>query len=259
MGNIDKEISVIMDIYNAYNEDVISKSDKDDLIYLIESTEDRDFEFNLNLWKRNTSKNILFVTGISGSGKSTLASKMAKENGAINIEVDLLEHNDILFDKSVKQDKANLIMKEYMEKTYGGAHKFKTSDTTSFTKEVIKFIIYIIKYAKEHKEDLFIVEGIQIADASTWNPSNTKVDGPNTKKTMDLSMRLMDIISSYPVIVKKTSILKSMKRAVDREGGFSEYKKTFSSLASIKEYLSWYIEMDKNRKQFINNLKKSNS
>ena len=249
------DIKIKLDVYKAYNTKKITKEQKESCEYMIEATKDNELAFNLSKWKRGSNYNILFITGLSGSGKSTLASKMAKENEAIHVEVDLLEHNDILFHEE-KPDKGNQIMKEYMEKNYGGAHKFQTSDMVSFTKEVIKFLTFMLKYAKEHKDDLFIVEGIQIADASTWNPSNTKVDGKNVEQVLNLSMKLMDLIQSYPVIVKNTSILASIYRSARREG-LGTYVKTFNSLASVKEYINFYMEMNRNKKQFIKNMKKN--
>ena len=56
----------------------------------------KDIEYKVNDWK-NGSTNILFITGLSGSGKSTLASQLEKEYNAINFELDLFEHNRILF------------------------------------------------------------------------------------------------------------------------------------------------------------------
>ena len=261
------DIELELDVYKAFNKGCITESEKDECIMMIESAKDNELQFNLNKWKRGTSTNVLFITGLSGSGKSTLASKMAKENDAIHVEVDLLEHNSILFDdniidydgKKVIHDKGNIIMKEYMQKTYGGAKKFQVSDTASFTKEVIKFIVYMLKYAKEHKDELFIVEGIQVADSTTWNLSNTKSTNEEIRKTLEMSMKLMDLVSQYPVIIKNTSVLQSIYRAAKREGDVKEYFKSFNSIQSIKEYIQFYMEMRKNKNQFIKNMKKSNS
>ena len=50
-----------------------------------------DYCLNLENWKREKGKNVLFITGLSGSGKTTLAKKMEKEYGAYMFELDGIE------------------------------------------------------------------------------------------------------------------------------------------------------------------------
>ena len=245
-------IEEIVKIYKEYSSSNISKKDKEILMSMLESVNDNEIQFNLSKWRRNSSTNILFITGLSGSGKSTLASELSKENDAINIEVDLLEHNSILFEDK-HPDRANQIMKEYMQKTYGGPKKFQTSNTVDFNKEVIKFINYMIQYSKQHKEELFILEGIQIADASTWKL--TKNNDPKIQETINMSIKLMDTISNYPVIIKNTSIIESISRAAKREGNIKDYIKSFKSIKEVKDFILWYAEMNKNKNTFLKNMK----
>jgi hypothetical protein len=193
----------------------------------------KDLEFNLDKWKPG-GKNVLFITGLSGSGKSTKAAKLAKEYNAINIELDLFEHNNILFNKNTHNDEANLIVKEYFEKKYGGPKKFKFSDPGT-GRYIYEFIEYCIGYARQHKDRLFIMEGIQLAD-----------------------LEMDDELKDEPVIIVHSSILKSMYRAAKREG-IKDYIKSFDSFKGVVEYFRWYKEMDKNNKRLSKAMKEDAS
>ena len=191
----------------------------------------KDAEFNLSSWTPN-GKNILFITGLSGSGKSTKAAKLAKEKDAVNIELDLVEHNEILFDDSVTQDEGNQILKEFFNKKFGGPKKLesKTMKVADIMYDAIK---YCMNYASKNKRKLFIAEGIQL---------------------MDLEM--VDELKGYPVIVVNTSILKSISQAKKREEGAS-WREFFGSWQSFKEYCKWYFDMEKNKNKFIKDMKES--
>jgi ribosomal protein S18 acetylase RimI-like enzyme len=191
----------------------------------------KDLEYNLDQWKIG-GKNILFITGLSGSGKSTKAAKLAKENNAINIEIDLFEHNDIVFDKNTNNDDGNIIVKEYFEKKYGGARKMPQGDP-KLPHMLYDFIKYCINYASKHKDRLFIMEGIQLAD-----------------------LEMAEELKNYPVIIVNTSIIKSMYRAAKREG-IKDYFNSFKSFSDFLGWFKWYLQMDKNNKKFAKDLKES--
>ena len=66
----------------------------------------------------------------------------------------------------------------------------------------------------------------------------------------------VDVIKSYPTIVVGTSMIKSMWQAYKREEcSFIEYMKSFKSIAGLKEYLDWYMSMEKDRNNLVKNLK----
>lgn len=192
----------------------------------------KDLEYNLDKWKPG-NKNILFITGLSGSGKSTKAANLAKENNAINIEVDLFEHNHIVFDSNTNNDEGNLIVKEYFEKKYSGPKKMKQGDP-KLPHMLYDFIKYCMNYASKHKDRLFIIEGIQLAD-----------------------LEMADEIKGYPVIIVNTSVINSMYRAAKREG-IKDYFKSFKSYDDFRDWLKWYLSMEKNKNNFAKSVKEAN-
>lgn len=197
---------------------------------------EKDLEYNLNKWKVG-QKNVLFITGLSGSGKSTKASKLSKENNAINIEMDLFEYNQILFDPTVNHDEGNLIMKKYFEKRFGGPNKFPVdenniiSDWENFGLEVCQFINHILQIANKNKNKLYVVEGIQI---------------------IEIGDKIFDEIEDYPVIVVGTSMIRSIIQAAKREGVLRYFK--FDSLKDFKIWLKWYLDSEKSKKIFSNKI-----
>lgn len=200
----------------------------------------KDIEHDLDKWKVG-KKNILFVTGLSGSGKSTKAAELSEENNAINIEIDLFEHNSILFDpKNVEQDEGNLIMKEYFEKRFGGKKKWKHYYySENYGEELALFIHYMIEYAKTHADKLFVVEGIQI---------------------LKLGGKIRDEVLECPIIIINTTLIKSIMQAIKRSGGLDGYfgKRgdwNIESFEDFRRWLNWYSDMEKNRANFIDTVK----
>lgn len=206
----------------------------------------KDFEYRLNEWKRG-GKNILFVAGLSGSGKSTLASKLAKENNAIHVEIDLFENNSILYENEKNNDEGNKILKDWFDKNYGGAHKWEISkNAMEFCHALDKFMNYFVQYANKNKDKLYVVEGIQLMDSEYTDNKKRK-------------LVYIDILEKYPCIITGASALKSMYRAyrreVDNGASFTEYMKSFNSFKAIKEYIDLYHSMDRNKNQVIKELK----
>lgn len=200
----------------------------------------KDIEHDLDKWKVG-KKNILFVTGLSGSGKSTKAAELSEENNAINIEIDLFEHNSILFDpKNVEQGEGNLIMKEYFEKRFGGKKKWKHYYySENYGEELALFIHYMIEYAKTHADRLFVVEGVQI---------------------LKLGGKIRDEVLECPIIIINTTLIKSIMQAIKRSGGLDGYfgKRgdwNIESFEDFRRWLNWYSDMEKNRANFIDIVK----
>ena len=186
-----------IDKYDSINEGYI-KSDKD--IYH-------------NKYKFDSGEiNLCFITGQSGSGKTTMASKMTNDF----IQLDDLAQNDLFSDENLKEY-GNLIYsffkgqgkkyrfpnginrEDYINKIFGSYADF-------CNKVYPDFIKYSISYASSHKNDKFIIEGIQIFGFS--KPSD---------------------LDKYAVYIKGTSALLSWYRSTKRDIKESKGKNKLSS------------------------------
>lgn len=192
----------------------------------------KDIEYKLDQWKSGSS-NLLLITGMSGGGKSTLAKELGKEYHAVVIEVDLFEHNRILYssyfkNKSgdyhiAKYSEGEWIIKEYFDKTYSGEKDFDSYET--FYKELEKFIRFIIKLSKLHPGRKYIMEGLQF----------TELSGEIGKE-----------INGYPCIVKGTSLFTSMVRKINRDKDSGDVM-----LKNPWKLFQWYWSQNRNVESFI--------
>ena len=190
-------------------------------------TSKKDIEYKLDSWKKG-SDNILLITGLSGSGKSTRASQLSKEYNAINFELDLFEHNSILFSNNYNHDEANIIMKDIFKKMYGGKKNFDKYSDEDYRKEFVKFFKNLLSYCKSHKDQLFIIEGLQIFKHVAY---------------YDIS-----IIKNIPIIIIGTSLTKSLIRRYKRDHNTSD-----GSFKHPIQLMKKYIEWEKS----LNNLRNS--
>lgn len=190
-------------------------------------TSKKDIEYKLDSWKKG-SDNILLITGLSGSGKSTRASQLSKEYNAINFELDLFEHNSILFSNNYNHDEANIIMKDIFKKMYGGKKNFDKYSDEDYRKEFVKFFKNLQSYCKSHKDQLFIIEGLQIFKHVAY---------------YDIS-----IIENTPIIIIGTSLTKSLIRRYKRDHNTSD-----GSFKHPIQLMKKYIEWEKS----LNNLRNS--
>lgn len=187
----------------------------------------KDIEYKLDSWKKG-SNNILLITGLSGSGKSTRASQLSKEYNAINFELDLFEHNSILFSNNYNHDEANIIMKDIFKKMYGGKKNFDKYSDEDYRKEFVKFFKNLLSYCKSHKDQLFIIEGLQIFKHVAY---------------YDIS-----IIENTPIIIIGVSLTKSLIRRYKRDHNTSD-----GSFKHPIQLMKKYIEWEKS----LNNLRNS--
>lgn len=98
--------------------------------------------------------NIVFITGLPGSGKSSLGKEIAKKYKAQHIELDLVSPMD---GGDVSESKCTSRLYDKFIKTTGS----KVSKDSLFMYNFIKFVI---NWAETHKNEKFVVEGIQLAD-----------------------------------------------------------------------------------------------
>ena len=170
--------------------------------------------------------NICFVTGLSGSGKSTEAEKLAKEYNAEWIELDIFEHCKEFSDGELKQ--AGQVFYDYLSNHKDIWNKLKNNELhgNDLNNEIAKFIKYCIRWCLKHKEDKWIIEGVQVF--SFIDPKEIK---------------------SYPIVFIRASMLKSILQRWKRNGDgkiklWKELKNEFPQL------LSWYIDNEKAFKAF---------
>jgi hypothetical protein len=186
-----------------------------------------DLILNIEKWKKGSSNNILYVTGLSGSGKSTLSEEYEKKYNAIMFEIDGLEHG---YDSSNKGilDK---VKKKFPEYDKYVKNNFKDVDDDERANILEKILLHVISEMYADKDTLYILEGIQIFE---WL-------NPNTLK-------------SKPMIIKGTSMLTSMKRRLEREGNgkidwIAELSKEFPQLFSL--YMSDTKQLSKFKKEIV--------
>ena len=164
----------------------------------LDSAESKDIYHNLDLWE-NGSSNLMWVTGLSGSGKSTIAKEIANTDGAQHIELDDLQRA-----KLRNWDSTGFkILDDYIASKGGLTNIFpyvNDIEKPTFRELVLSneegcanqfkdVLNYIISYAKEHKDEKFVVEGVQIAFYASDD--------------------IIAKISKYPVVIKMTGPLKA--------------------------------------------------
>lgn len=200
-------------------------------------------EYKVEEWKNN-KKNVLLITGLSGAGKSTMAKSLQKKFNAINIELDLFEHNRLLFSLNGHYerpehtlDDGDKIIRDYFNSTYNGKVNWNDKSDEEFYSEFMKFFNYLLKYAESNSNRKFIFEGIQIAGIVSLNLDDM-------------------ILNEIPCIVIGTSVATSMKRRIQRDKDSGD-----NMLQHPFQLLKWYLKRNKNvsifRKGRIKNMRKS--
>lgn len=175
----------------------------------------KDGVYNLDKWKPGPH-NILFITGFSGSGKTTLAEAYEKKYNAIMFELDGIQFN---YDASNK-GLLNKIYKQFpnLKKLIADSNNDKGAWPYKMVGDAIE---YLIRICHEDKDNLYIIEGIQIAGVD---------------KSNDLKYININSIKGEPLIVKGTSALTSSIRAANRNAKSNDEKPSLNEYADRLQY-----------------------
>lgn len=177
---------------------------------------DRD-DLYINMDKFESGKcNVILVTGFSGSGKSTLGKEMvAKYKCDDHFELDALEW---WFDGMINEDE----LKEGMPPIYDWLiHNKKLMNLHRPTNAEIarmmdKLIPHVINWCRKNKNKKYVVDGIQLYESWAENDRCNYLE--------------------YPIVLKGTSGLKSMYRAMKRNG---------DKITDVPFYLKWLAKSNK--------------
>lgn len=177
---------------------------------------DRD-DLYINMDKFESGKcNVILVTGFSGSGKSTLGREMvSKHKCDDHFELDALEW---WFDGMIDEDQ----LKEGMPPIYDWLiHNKKLMNLHRPTNAEIarmmdKLIPHVINWCRKNKNKKYVVDGIQLYESWAENDRCNYLE--------------------YPIVLKGTSGLKSMYRAMKRNG---------DKITDVPFYLKWLAKSNK--------------
>lgn len=177
---------------------------------------DRD-DLYINMDKFESGKcNVILVTGFSGSGKSTLGKEMvSKYKCDDHFELDALEW---WFDGMINEDE----LKEGMPPIYDWLiHNKKLMNLHRPTNAEIarmmdKLIPHVINWCRKNKNKKYVVDGIQLYESWAENDRCNYLE--------------------YPIVLKGTSGLKSMYRAMKRNG---------DKITDVPFYLKWLAKSNK--------------
>lgn len=177
---------------------------------------DRD-DLYINMDKFESGKcNVILVTGFSGSGKSTLGREMvSKYKCDDHFELDALEW---WFDGMIDEDQ----LKEGMPPIYDWLiHNKKLMNLHRPTNAEIarmmdKLIPHVINWCRKNKNKKYVVDGIQLYESWAENDRCNYLE--------------------YPIVLKGTSGLKSMYRAMKRNG---------DKITDVPFYLKWLAKSNK--------------
>jgi adenylate kinase family enzyme len=180
----------------------------------------KDIQYNFE--KYRNEDNILFITGLVGSGKSTLARELGKKYNATVIIQDFLAWSDLIDSKECAFF-VDMFQKLYPEtKNYFKNNEWRKNNLTSEEKNDyrVRFDKMVVDYANENKDRLFIYEGSDLFCKSDIN-----------------------IMSNHPIIIKRTSAIKSYIRNYKRSNHNNTFKKKLEYLKRMKyEFKRFYVQ-----------------
>lgn len=209
---------------------VYSDPDGEDILnenYIIDK---KNAELDIDMWKKDSDHNILFITGLSGSGKSTYARQLAKEENATIIELDIFQCYDKFKNAGTRKNDISMKMvSEFLEENPEMVDiDFSNIKLESFGDSFTKYFKWLLN--KLHKSnERYIIEGIHIM----------------------LFIPYSDI-KGEPIICIGTSMIKSFWRMWKREGlthkDFIRYG---------KRYFLLYKEWERQYKNFQDSFNES--
>lgn len=209
---------------------VYSDPDGEDILnenYIIDK---KNAELDIDMWKKDSDHNILFITGLSGSGKSTYARQLAKEENATIIELDIFQCYDKFKNAGTRKNDISMKMvSEFLEDNPEMVDiDFSNIKLESFGDSFTKYFKWLLN--KLHKSnERYIIEGIHIM----------------------LFIPYSDI-KGEPIICIGTSMIKSFWRMWKREG-FTH--KDFIRYG--KRYFLLYKEWERQYKNFQDSFNES--
>lgn len=168
--------------------------------------------------------NILLITGLSGSGKSTLAQQLSRKYNADYIELDMFEHC-YSFENDDQLRECGEVFFDYLttHKTLWMKLKNRELVGKDLALETFNFFQYCLRWCKKRKPNKFIIEGIQIFE--TYEKGDDTV--------------------IYPIIVKNTSVLKSVLRGAKRDS---------IDMTKIPKRFKWLFNSEKTLNKFVKDL-----
>ena len=159
----------------------------------------KDRYYNIDNWKKERGKNILFITGIAGSGKSTLGKELSTKYNAEYIDMDIFM--DGIKNKHMQWSDRRSFMHEMIDDFYSNDNfNIKREEYDNFTDYdrytlIQNMMNWIFDYCGKRSTRLFVLEGIWIY------------------VYMDYSF-----LQDKPLIIKGTSAYTSNLRAYKRGG-----------------------------------------
>lgn len=178
---------------------------------------------NLSQWGKDPSHNILYITGVSGSGKSTIARSLADANTNVI-------HLDSYFeklDKNVASSVQDKEFNEFLKQNFSEHNQVsKLGDMKNESKEKRRIVDAFMDQTEKFSQQQFskgkkvIVEGVQLADETTYPDKN--------------------FFKDKPLVIAGTNSMTSFLRATQRDE-----KSILLSPKSASEYMQWYSGLNK--------------
>lgn len=123
----------------------------------------KDYSYNINNYGKNY--NLLFITGLVGSGKSTIAKQISREKNAIILSQDWLAWSEVYKDDKIAVDILNKFYKicpKAKEAAINDLWHRGLLNTTERNEIREKYNRFLVEYATENPNNLYIIEGIDI-------------------------------------------------------------------------------------------------
>lgn len=146
-----------------------------------------------DIYIKGTNTNILFIMGLSGSGKSYLSKLIAKETNKKIFQVEWLihyKHCDMEFKQFLDEFINKYDIRKYVD------DKWNNEKNEDDNNELKKYINLLLEYFMDTYKDKgeYIIEGLQLF---------TMID--------------YELIRNYPIVIKGTSSINSLKNRIKRD------------------------------------------